>query len=152
MTTGALHTAIAHRTTLTLRNLSWMALARPVARLQFIFISLSFIALVYCFLSNDFSVAYVADNSNSLLPAIYRFSAVWGSHEGSLLLWALILSLWTMAVSIFSKRLPIYFVARVIGVMGSVSIGFLLFMFSLVLALRAHKSLNIYPLILSPLL
>ncbi len=109
-------------------NRAWMALARPVARLQFLFISIAFGVLIYLFLSNDFSVAYVTQNSNSLLPAIYRFSAVWGAHEGSLLLWALILSLWTTAVSIYSKRLPVFFVARVLGVMGSVSVGFLLFM------------------------
>lgn len=109
-------------------NITWMSLARPVARLQFFFLSLSFSILIYLFLTNDFSVSYVAQNSNSLLPAIYRFSAVWGAHEGSLLLWALILSLWTAAVSFYSQRLPLYFVARVIGVMGSISIGFLLFM------------------------
>ena len=84
--------------------------------------------LTYSFLTNDFSIAYVAHNSNSLLPIQYRFSAVWGAHEGSLLLWVLILSLWTTAVTIYSKRLPIQFLARVVGVMGSVSVGFLLFM------------------------
>jgi cytochrome c-type biogenesis protein CcmF len=109
-------------------NQTWMSLARPVARLQFLFVSIAFAILAYSFLTNDFSVTYVAKNSNSLLPAIYRFSAVWGSHEGSLLLWVLILSLWTMAVTFYSRRLPDYFLARVIGVMGSVSVGFLLFM------------------------
>jgi cytochrome c-type biogenesis protein CcmF len=109
-------------------NQTWMALARPVARLQFLFVTIAFSILAYSFLTNDFSVAYVANNSNSLLPAIYRFSAVWGSHEGSLLLWALILSFWTTAVTFYSRRLPNYFLARVIGVMGSVSVGFLLFM------------------------
>jgi cytochrome c-type biogenesis protein CcmF len=109
-------------------NQAWMSLARPVARLQFVFISISFAVLIYLFLTNDFSVAYVAQNSNSLLPAIYRFSAVWGAHEGSLLLWAVILSLWTTAVTFYSKRLPNFFLARVIGVMGAVSVGFLLFM------------------------
>ncbi len=109
-------------------NQTWMALAKPIARLQFFFISLSFAILAYSFLVNDFSVAYVANNSNSLLPAIYKFSAVWGSHEGSLLLWALILGFWTTAVTFFSHRLPDYFQARVIGVMGSVSVGFILFL------------------------
>jgi cytochrome c-type biogenesis protein CcmF len=107
---------------------AWIALARPVARLQFLFVSFAFAILVYSFLVNDFSIAYVANNSNTLLPARYRVSAVWGAHEGSLLLWALILSLWTTAVTVYSKRLPEYFLARVIGVMGSVSVGFLLFM------------------------
>lgn len=109
-------------------NHAWMSLARPAARLQLVFVSIAFIALATSFLRNDFSVSYVANNSNSLLPAIYRFSAVWGAHEGSLLLWVLILNFWTTAVTFFSRRLPIHFVARVIGVMGSVSIGFLLFM------------------------
>ncbi len=109
-------------------NRTWMALAKPVTRLQFFFISLSFAILAYSFLVNDFSVAYVANNSNSLLPAIYKFSAVWGSHEGSLLLWALILGFWTTAVTFYSHRLPDYFQARVIGVMGSVSVGFILFL------------------------
>ncbi len=109
-------------------NYSWMALARPTARLQFVFLALAFGLLTWSFINHDFSVAYVANNSNSLLPVMYRISAVWGAHEGSLLLWALILSGWTMAVSIFSQRLPLHFIARVIAVMGSVSIGFLLFM------------------------
>jgi cytochrome c-type biogenesis protein CcmF len=109
-------------------NLAWMALARPIARLQFFFVSLAFAILTYSFITNDFSVAYVANNSNSLLPLHYRISAVWGSHEGSLLLWVLTLSLWTIAVTFYSQRLPQYFLARVIGVMGSVSVGFLLFM------------------------
>ncbi len=109
-------------------NQAWIALARPTARLQFLFISISFAILVYSFLTNDFSVAYVANNSNSMLPAWYRFSAVWGAHEGSLLLWSLILSFWTTAVTYFSRRLPDYFLARVISVMGSVSVGFLLFL------------------------
>ena len=109
-------------------NHAWMALARPVAQMQFLFVSFAFVILTYSFITNDFSVAYVANNSNSLLPLQYRISAVWGSHEGSLLLWSLTLSLWTTAVTLYSKRLPIYFLARVIGVMGSVSVGFLLFM------------------------
>ena len=109
-------------------NQQWMLLAKPTARLQFLFICIAFAILTYSFITHDFSVAYVANNSNSLLPIQYRISAVWGAHEGSLLLWALILSLWTFAVTLFSKRLPLFFVARVIGVMGSVSVGFLLFM------------------------
>ncbi len=109
-------------------NVAWMALARTAARLQFFFVALAFGILTYCFVVNDFSVAYVAHNSNSMLPLVYRFSAVWGAHEGSLLLWALVLSGWTIAVSFYSRGLPLPFLARVIGVMGSVSIGFLLFM------------------------
>ena len=107
---------------------TWVAMARPLARGQFAFIAIAFMCLVYAFITYDFSVAYVAQNSNSALPLEYRISAVWGGHEGSLLLWALILSIWTLAVSIFSRSLPEAFVARVLGVMGLVSIGFLLFM------------------------
>lgn len=107
---------------------AWMNLARPTANLQFVFIIFSFAMLTWSFIQHDFSVLYVAKNSNSLLPIMYRISAVWGGHEGSLLLWALILSGWTVAVGKFSNKLPLAFVARVIGVMGSISIGFLLFM------------------------
>jgi cytochrome c-type biogenesis protein CcmF len=107
---------------------AWMAVARPAARAQFLFLLTAFAVLMYSFVVNDFSVAYVARNSNSALPVYYRMSAVWGAHEGSLLLWSLILGGWTLAVSIFSRRLPEAFVARVLGVMALVSIGFLLFM------------------------
>jgi cytochrome c-type biogenesis protein CcmF len=109
-------------------NLVWMSLARPAARIQFVFMVLAFAALTYAFLANDFSVILVSQHSNTQLPAIYRLSAVWGNHEGSLLLWAFTLSIWTFAVTLFSRRLPEYFVARVIGVMGLVSVGFLLFL------------------------
>src|SRR5690606_31431929 len=85
-------------------------------------------ALTAAFVSQDFSVAYVAQNSNSLLPLGYRFTAVWGSHEGSLLLWALVLSLWTSAVAAFSRGLPGPVMARVLGVMGLVAVGFLAFL------------------------
>ncbi len=105
----------------------WMAVARPAARGQFLFLLISYLCLTYAFIANDFSVAYVAHNSNSLLPLQYRISAVWGSHEGSLLLWILILSAWTFAVTVFSRHLPQAMLARVLGVMGLISIGFLLF-------------------------
>ena len=106
----------------------WVALARPAAGAQFLFLALAFAALAWSFVENDFSVAYVAQNSNSALPLQYRISAVWGGHEGSLLLWGLILGTWTFAVALFSRGLPDPMVARVISVMGMVSIGFLLFM------------------------
>ena len=109
-------------------NAAWMALARPAAQGQFVFIVIAFACLTYAFVTNDFSVQYVALNSNSKLPLQYRVAAVWGGHEGSLLLWTLMLAVWTTAVSVFSRRLPDDMVARVIGVMGLVSIGFLLFM------------------------
>ncbi len=105
----------------------WMAVARPAARGQFLFLVIAFGCLTYAFIYNDFSVRYTAENSNSLLPLQYRISAVWGAHEGSLLLWALILSGWTTAVTIFSRSIPQTYAARVIAVMGLISIGFLLF-------------------------
>ncbi len=105
----------------------WMALARPVAQGQFVFVVLAFAALTYSFVNNDFSVLYVASHSNSDLPVMYRVAAVWGGHEGSLLLWILMLTGWTLAVSIFSKHLPDEMVARVIGVMGLIAVGFLAF-------------------------
>jgi cytochrome c-type biogenesis protein CcmF len=106
---------------------SWMAVARPAATGQFVFVALAFGLLATAFVQQDFSVAYVAQNSNLLLPVPYRISAVWGAHEGSLLLWVLILGVWTVAVAAFSRRLPEVVVARVLGVMGLVSVGFLLF-------------------------
>ncbi|MBI5436717.1 MAG: heme lyase CcmF/NrfE family subunit [Nitrosomonadales bacterium] len=105
-----------------------MGLARPTALGQFVFVAIAFGCLTQAFLGNDFSVLYVAEHSNSQLPVQYRFAAIWGGHEGSLLLWAFLLAAWTVAVSMFSKRLPEEMVARVIGVMGLVSVGFLLFM------------------------
>ena len=105
-----------------------MAVARPAARGQVLFITVAFGCLVYSFVTNDFSVVNVASNSNSQLPLHYRVAASWGSHEGSLLLWVLMLAWWTFAVSIFSRHLPDDMVARVIGVQGVISIGFLLFM------------------------
>ncbi|MDX1655083.1 MAG: heme lyase CcmF/NrfE family subunit, partial [Candidatus Competibacteraceae bacterium] len=105
----------------------WMAVARPAAQAQFGLLALSFICLAWAFAANDFSVLYVANNSNSALPLQYRLSAVWGAHEGSLLLWVLMLAGWGWAVAHFSRDLPEVFAARVLGVMGLTSIGFLLF-------------------------
>ncbi|MBT8766400.1 heme lyase CcmF/NrfE family subunit [Metapseudomonas boanensis] len=106
----------------------WMSLAQPAAWGQFAFLAFAFGCLTYAFMVDDFSVAYVASNSNSALPWYYKFSAVWGAHEGSLLLWALILGSWTFAVSVFSRQLPEVMLARVLAVMGMISIGFLLFL------------------------
>ena len=106
----------------------WMAVARPAARGQAFFVTLAYLCLVASFVNNDFSVLNVATNSNSQLPLQYRIAASWGSHEGSMLLWVLMLSWWTFAVAQFSKHLPDEMMARVIGVQGFVSVGFLLFM------------------------
>ncbi|MGV3655522.1 MAG: heme lyase CcmF/NrfE family subunit [Noviherbaspirillum sp.] len=109
-------------------NQAWMALARPAAAGQFALLALAFVCLVHAFAENDFSVAYVAANSNSRLPLYYRISAAWGGHEGSLLLWVMTLALWGFAVALFSRRLPADTVARVLGVMGMVGVGFLCFL------------------------
>ena len=106
----------------------WMALARPAAQGQCVFVAIAFGCLAWSFVNNDFSVVNVATNSNSQLPLEYRIAATWGSHEGSLLLWVLMLNVWTVAVSVFSRHLPDEMAARVLGVMGIVSVGFLLFM------------------------
>jgi cytochrome c-type biogenesis protein CcmF len=109
-------------------NRAWIALAVPTGQAQFIFVAIAFGCLGYSFITNDFSVLNVASNSNSQLPLHYRLAATWGSHEGSLLLWTLMLALWTAGVSLFSRHLPEEMVARVISVMGIISVGFLLFM------------------------
>ncbi len=106
----------------------FVAVARPAAQGQFVFVAIAFACLAWSFYSNDFSVLNVASNSNSSLPAAYRIAATWGSHEGSLLLWVLMLSLWMLAVSVFSRSLPDEMVARILGVMGLIAVGFLCFM------------------------
>jgi cytochrome c-type biogenesis protein CcmF len=109
-------------------NRAWIALAAPAGQAQFIFVAIAICCLGYSFITNDFSVLNVATNSNSQLPLHYRLAATWGSHEGSLLLWTFMLGIWTVAVSLFSRHLPDEMVARVLSVMGIVSVGFLLFM------------------------
>jgi cytochrome c-type biogenesis protein CcmF len=105
-----------------------MDTARPAAQGQFTFVAIAFGCLAWSFIQNDFSVLNVATNSNSQLPIQYRIAATWGSHEGSLLLWVLMLNVWTVGVTVFSRHLPAAMVARVIGVLGLVSVGFLLFL------------------------
>lgn len=106
----------------------WMLLARPMTLLLFLLIAAAFAALTAAFVNNDFSVLYVAQNSNSALPLPYRVAAVWGGHEGSLLLWVAMLAVWQLAVARFSRHLPLPVIARILSVMGLVSAGFLLFM------------------------
>ena len=108
-------------------NLNLMTVGRTAASGQFLFLLISFLCLAYSFVVNDFSVLYVANNSNTLLPIYYRISAVWGAHEGSLLLWVLALSGWGFAVAVKSRSLPDDVIARVLGVMGMISIGLILF-------------------------
>ncbi len=105
-----------------------IAVARPAAYTQLLFIFLAYVALTYAFITHDFSVLYVSQHSNLLQPLMYRISGVWGAHEGSLLLWSMTLAIWTAAVALFSRHLPEVLVARVLAVMGMVSIGFISFM------------------------
>ncbi len=109
-------------------NRLWMGLGRPLSAGLWVFMLLAFSCLAYAFLHDDFSVAYVARNSNTALPVYYKFAGVWGAHEGSLLLWVLILAGWGYAVSLFSDKLPLDIVARVLSVMGMITTGFLLFL------------------------
>ena len=105
----------------------WIVFAVPAALAQLLFVGIAYACLTWAFLSNDFSVLYVAKNSNSQLPLIYKISGVWGAHEGSLLLWSLVLSLWTGAVALFTPNVPRVMRARVLAILGLVSCGFLLF-------------------------
>src|SRR5512139_338062 len=119
---GTLPLLGAHR-----NRLAWVALARPAATAMALLITFSFACLTQAFVVSDFSVVYVAQHSNSLLPIQYRVAAVWGGHEGSLLLWMLMLSWWAFAVAMLSRQLPETMVARVLGTLGLVAFGFLLF-------------------------
>ncbi|MEM7256717.1 MAG: heme lyase CcmF/NrfE family subunit [Pseudomonadota bacterium] len=105
----------------------WMALAKPAAHVQVLMVGIAYAVLTYAFLVHDFSVTYVSNTSNLSLPLIYRISGVWGGHEGSLLLWMLVLAIWASAVAVFSREMPLQMIARVLSVMGMISVGFLLF-------------------------
>ena len=109
-------------------DLRLMSMARPAALAQFLALVVAFGCLTKAFVTDDFSVLYVAQNSNSLLQMFYKVTAVWGGHEGSMLLWVFMLSLWTLGVALFSRRLPLPMVANALGVMGLISVGFLLFL------------------------
>src|SRR5688572_24579770 len=109
------------------RRPHWMTLTTRAVAGQFVFTAFAFACLAYSFYLNDFSVLYVAQNSNSELPTFYRFAAVWGAHEGSLLLWLLVQSVWTVAVAAFSRNMPASMTSRVLGVLGLISAGFALF-------------------------
>ena len=109
-------------------NLLWMNLARPLSAGVFVFLAISISILAYAFVTDDFSVQFVAQHSNTLLPTRYKFTAVWGGHEGSFLLWTFMLSGWMLAVSIYSKSMPIDFLARVLGVLGILCAAYILFM------------------------
>lgn len=110
------------------QNKTLVQLTKPLLWGQFFWIAVSFAVLMNAFVVDDFTVKYVANNSNTELPLLFKVSAVWGAHEGSLLLWALILSAWSVAVSVFSKRLPSEVLNHILIVLGLISIGFLLFL------------------------
>lgn len=109
-------------------NFLWMSLARPLSAGVFVFLGICLVILAYAFVTDDFSVQFVAQHSNSLLPDRYKLTAVWGGHEGSFLLWTFMLAGWMLAVAIFSKSMPLEFVARVLGVLGLLITGYILFM------------------------
>src|SRR4051812_31075834 len=111
-------------------NAAWMAVARPAAQTLAVLVAFAFGCLTYAFVTNDFSVAYVAAHSNSKLPLEYRIAGVWGGHEGSLLLWTLMLGVWMTAVTLFSHHLPEEMTARVLGGRGGGGAGSLAFMLS----------------------
>ena len=106
---------------------TWMRLGHSLALGQLVFVAISFACLTAAFVQDDFSLQYVADNSNTLLPTQFKISAVWGAHEGSLLLWALILAVWSAAVALFSSHLPLVLSSRVLSILGAISVGFGLF-------------------------
>jgi cytochrome c-type biogenesis protein CcmF len=108
-------------------HVAWMGTARPLSYSLLVMVSISYALLTWAFLQHDFSVAYVAQNSNTVLPVAYQFTAVWSAHEGSLLLWILFLVLWVALVARFSRSLPLPVVARVLAVLGIITVGFLAF-------------------------
>jgi cytochrome c-type biogenesis protein CcmF len=121
-------------------NAQWMDLARPAAHVLFILVAFAFLCLAASFVRHDFSVLNVATNSNSALPLQYRIAATWGSHEGSLLLWVLMLCVWMVAVARFSAHLPMPVLARTLAVMGLITMGFLLF-----LLLTSNPFVRLFP-------
>jgi cytochrome c-type biogenesis protein CcmF len=109
-------------------HLKMMNMAKPLAIGMFLFTAFAYFCLTHAFINDDFTLAYVANTSNSTLPLHYKITAVWGGHEGSFLLWVMIFSTWTVAVALFSRAIPIKMVARVLAILGMVGIGFYLFM------------------------
>ncbi len=122
------HYALILALVLAVAQITLPGIGKHTARGQFFLVGISFLALAYALLSNDFSVAYVAANSNSHLPAVYRFCALWGAHEGSLLLWVFILTGWMTAISYINRQLPPVITARVLTVLSLIAIGFYLFL------------------------
>ncbi len=109
-------------------NVLWMSLSRPLSAGVFVFLGIGIVILAYAFLTDDFSVKFVAEHSNTSLPDRYKLTAVWGGHEGSFLLWTFMMSGWMLAVATYSKTMPLDFVARVLGVLGILCTAYILFM------------------------
>ncbi|NQY26400.1 MAG: heme lyase CcmF/NrfE family subunit [Piscirickettsiaceae bacterium] len=124
-------------------NSRLMAVAKPVVWGQFLFVALAFVILTFAFISDDFSVRYVAQHGNTQMPLLYKVSAVWGAHEGSLLLWVMLLAAWGAALTLFTKSIPVEMMSRVIAVMGMISIGFLAFMI-----FTSNPFERLYPLVM----
>ena len=108
-------------------DIALMTVARPAARGQFLFVLIAFLSLMHAYVVSDFSVANVAANSHTLKPLLYKVSGVWGNHEGSMLLWVLILALFGLMVAEFGRNLPPSLKARVLAVQGAIGLGFLWF-------------------------
>ena len=106
---------------------AWMDVARPASIAQFLLIATSFAALTWCYVTSDFSVLNVVQNSHTDKPLIYKIAGVWGNHEGSMLLWILILSLYGLGVSLFGTHLPPTLRARALSVQAMIAVGFILF-------------------------
>ncbi len=124
-------------------NITLMETAKPLAFGVFLFTAVSYGCLTYAFVTNDFSLIYVASNSNSQLPIHYRVTAVWGGHDGSFLLWLLMSSVWTTAVAVFSRGIPLPMVSRVLSVLGMIAIGFYLYV--LIASNPFERLLPFYP-------
>ena len=124
-------------------NITLMQCGDSIAKGLFFFLLLAFLSLCYAFVVDDFSVNYVASNSNSALPPQYKISAVWGAHEGSFLLWTLVLGGWTLAVTLCSRDLSVDMRARVLSILGFLAFGFTLF--SLLTSNPFERSLPVFP-------
>lgn len=136
-------------------HLNWLKWIRPISWGQFGLISLAFLGLAYAFLVNDFSFLYVAQNSNTHLPWFYRVCALWGGHEGSILLWVFILNLWTVAIIVLNRSLNLVILVRILSVLGFISAGFLLFLLTLsnpfsLVTVRSLDGRDLNPLLQDP--
>ena len=122
------------------RDLGWMAVGQTAALAQFALVALSFATLIHAYVTSDFSVVNVAENSHTAKPLLYKITGVWGNHEGSMLLWVFILSLFGGAVAWFGGNLPPALRARVLAVQGMIGTGFLVF-----ILLTSNPFIRVWP-------